>query len=84
MHALRVQTLRVWPRAHAAPQVLLERLHNEITRLTAVKGWGTVAASPLVPRLDGVLQPLVLQLTSFLRKANRLLRQASLTTTEVT
>lgn len=64
-------------------QVLLERLRNETTRLTAVKGWGTLAGSPLVPSLDAALQPLVSELTSFLRKANRLLRQAALATTEV-
>lgn len=63
--------------------MLLERLRNETTRLTAVKGWGTLAGSPLVPGLGPVLQPLVAELTSFLRKSNRLLRQAALTTTEV-
>ena len=46
---------------HMQAQVLLERLRNDITRLTAVKGWGEVAASPLVPAaaMDGKLEPLV-------------------------
>ena len=68
----------------AARQVLLERLRNETTRLTAVKGWGTLAGSPLVSSLGDALQPLVAELTSFLRKANRRLRQTALATTEVT
>lgn len=66
-----------------AGQVLLERLRNETTRLTAVKAWGTLAASPLVPGLGAALEPLVAELTSFLRKANRRLRQTALATTEV-
>lgn len=66
-----------------AGQVLLERLRNETTRLTAVKAWGTLAGSPLVPGLGAALEPLIAELTSFLRKANRRLRQTALTTTEV-
>jgi hypothetical protein len=65
------------------PKVLLERLRNETTRLTAVKAWGTLAGSPLVPGLGAALEPLIAELTSFLRKANRRLRQTALTTTEV-
>ena len=64
-------------------EVLLERLRNETTRLTAVKAWGTLAGSPLVPSLGAALEPLVAELTSFLRKANRRLRQTALTTNEV-
>ena len=63
--------------------MLLERLRNETTRLTAVKAWGTLAGSPLVPGLGAALEPLIAELTSFLRKANRRLRQTALTTTEV-
>jgi hypothetical protein len=63
--------------------VLLERLRNETTRLTAVMAWGTLAGSPLVPGLGAALEPLIAELTSFLRKANRRLRQTALTTTEV-
>jgi len=60
--------------------VLLERLRNEITRLTAVKAFSTITSSPLRLDLSPVLSPAVAELTSFLRKANRLLRQASLET----
>ncbi|KAF8067210.1 CAND1 [Scenedesmus sp. PABB004] len=60
-------------------KLLLERLRNEITRLPAVKGVGILAASRLELGLDAVLEPVTAELTSFLRKANRLLRQASLT-----
>ncbi|KAG2450178.1 hypothetical protein HYH02_000280 [Chlamydomonas schloesseri] len=72
-------------------RVLLERLRNETTRLTAVKAITTLASSPLVPgellatggggggSADGGVAG---ELTSFLRKANRLLRQASLVALE--
>ncbi|KAG2500009.1 hypothetical protein HYH03_002291 [Edaphochlamys debaryana] len=69
-------------------RVLLDRLRNEITRLTAVKALTALAASPLVPgELLGAAGPeggggVVAELTSFLRKANRLLRQASLVALE--
>lgn len=49
-------------------QVLLERLRNEITRLTAVKAFSTIAASPINLDLGAVLLPVVVELTSFLRK----------------
>eukprot|EP00271_Cylindrocystis_brebissonii_P014460 TRINITY_DN35802_c0_g1_i1.p1 TRINITY_DN35802_c0_g1~~TRINITY_DN35802_c0_g1_i1.p1 ORF type:complete len:1264 (+),score=289.80 TRINITY_DN35802_c0_g1_i1:458-3793(+) len=75
--------------------LLLDRLRNEITRLTTVKAFGTISESPLhidlfsinggpVPmQLAGVsdsslLTQVLMELTSFLRKANRPLRQASL------
>lgn len=64
-------------------QVLLERLRNEITRLTAVKAFASIAQSVLSLDLSPVLEPLVAELTSFLRKANRVLRQASLSALEV-
>ncbi|CAI5988630.1 unnamed protein product [Closterium sp. NIES-64] len=60
--------------------LLLDRLRNEITRLTAVKAFGTIAESPLHISLSSVLDPTLAELTSFLRKANRSLRQASLCT----
>ncbi|GFR41083.1 hypothetical protein Agub_g1723, partial [Astrephomene gubernaculifera] len=78
-------------------RVLLERLRNEITRLTAVKALTTLASSPLLPPelLAGAGNGggngggngngeggVVGELTSFLRKANRLLRQASLVALE--
>ena len=64
-------------------QVLLERLRNEITRLTAVKAFASIAQSPLSLDLSPVLPPLMAELTGFLRKANRVLRQASLSAIEV-
>ncbi|GIL42737.1 hypothetical protein Vafri_669 [Volvox africanus] len=68
-------------------RVLLERLRNEITRLVAVKALTTLASSPLVSGelLAGASEGgngVVGELTSFLRKANRLLRQASLVALE--
>ncbi|XP_024383560.1 cullin-associated NEDD8-dissociated protein 1 isoform X1 [Physcomitrium patens] len=60
--------------------LLLERLRNEITRLTAVKAFATIAESPLSIDLSPVLEQVVTELTTFLRKANRTLRQASLCT----
>ena len=64
-------------------QVLVERLRNEITRLMAVKALADVARSPLRLPLDAVLAPALPELTSFLRKANRQLRQASLSALQV-
>lgn len=60
--------------------LLLDRLRNEITRLTAVKAFGIIAESPLDIDLSLVLEQAVTELTTFLRKANRALRQASLGT----
>eukprot|EP00250_Pteridium_aquilinum_P018481 c24109_g1_i1 orf=324-4016(+) len=60
--------------------VLLERLRNEITRLTAVKAFATIAESSLKIDLSSVLEQVIIELTTFLRKANRALRQASLYT----
>ena len=66
-----------------SPQVLVERLKNEITRLTAVKALAAVARSPLSLPLGAAMVPAMPELTSFLRKANRPLRQATLTTLQV-
>lgn len=63
--------------------MLLERLRNEITRLTAVKAFASIAQSPLSLDLSPVLEPLLAELTGFLRKANRVLRQAALSALEV-
>lgn len=60
--------------------VLLERLRNEITRLTAVKAFATIAESPLKIDLSCVLEQVIIELTTFLRKTYRALRQASLYT----
>ncbi|EPS63633.1 hypothetical protein M569_11150 [Genlisea aurea] len=58
--------------------VLVDRMGNEITRLTAVKAFTVIAASPLHLDLSCVLEPVISELTAFLRKANRALRQATL------
>jgi cullin-associated NEDD8-dissociated protein 1 len=48
--------------------LLMERLRNEITRLTAVKAFATIAESPLKIDLSSVLEQVVTELTTFLRK----------------
>lgn len=63
--------------------MLLERTRNEITRVAAVRAWAVVAASPLSGDLGAVLAPLTQELTSYMRKANRVLRTGSVTTLEV-
>ncbi|KAL7002106.1 Cullin-associated NEDD8-dissociated protein 1 [Sarracenia purpurea var. burkii] len=60
--------------------VLVDRMGNEITRLTAVKAFAVIAASPLQIDLSCVLEHVIVELTAFLRKANRALRQATLGT----
>ncbi|XP_060971179.1 cullin-associated NEDD8-dissociated protein 1-like [Cannabis sativa] len=60
--------------------VLVDRMGNEITRLTAVKAFAVIAASPLQIDLSCVLEQVITELTAFLRKANRALRQATLGT----
>ncbi|KAJ7967930.1 cullin-associated NEDD8-dissociated protein 1 [Quillaja saponaria] len=60
--------------------VLVDRMGNEITRLTAVKAFAVIASSPLRLDLSCVLEHVIAELTAFLRKANRALRQATLGT----
>lgn len=60
--------------------VLVDRMGNEITRLTAVKAFAVIAASPLHLDISCVLVHVISELTAFLRKANRALRQATLGT----
>uniref|UniRef100_A0A5B7AZF6 Cullin-associated NEDD8-dissociated protein 1 n=1 Tax=Davidia involucrata TaxID=16924 RepID=A0A5B7AZF6_DAVIN len=60
--------------------VLVDRMGNEITRLTAVKAFAVIAASPLKIDLSCVLEHVIAELTAFLRKANLALRQATLGT----
>ncbi|CAI0376789.1 unnamed protein product [Linum tenue] len=60
--------------------VLVDRMGNEITRLTAVKAFAVIATSPLRIDLACVLEHVIGELTAFLRKANRALRQATLGT----
>ncbi|KAG1370006.1 hypothetical protein COCNU_15G003720 [Cocos nucifera] len=60
--------------------ILVDRMGNEITRLTSVKAFAVIANSPLRIDLSCVLEQVVSELTTFLRKANRALRQATLGT----
>ncbi|KAK4476806.1 hypothetical protein RD792_015966 [Penstemon davidsonii] len=60
--------------------VLVDRMGNEITRLTAVKAFSVIAASSLHLDLSCILEHVISELTAFLRKANRALRQATLGT----
>ena len=69
-------------RRAARAQVLLERLRNEMTRLAAVRAVAQVAASRLDPGPGAALEPALPELTGFLRKANRPLRQAALAAIE--
>jgi len=58
--------------------VLLERLRNEITRVTTVRTFQQLATARMDMQLGPVLQPVVAELCAFLRKASRPLRQTSL------
>lgn len=74
--------------------ILLDRLGNEITRITAVKAVETIASSKLHVDLSPILADTVKELSSFLRKvsvylkslilqANRQLKQAALSALRV-
>ncbi|KAI4970872.1 hypothetical protein ZWY2020_001786 [Hordeum vulgare] len=60
--------------------ILVDRMGNEITRLTTVKTFAVIADSPLRIDLSCVLDHVISELTTFLQKANRALRQATLGT----
>ncbi|XP_044961879.1 cullin-associated NEDD8-dissociated protein 1-like [Hordeum vulgare subsp. vulgare] len=60
--------------------ILVDRMGNEITRLTTVKTFAVIADSPLRIDLSCVLDHVISELTTFLRKANRALGQATLGT----
>lgn len=64
----------------AVLKTMLDRMRNEITRLTAVRAVGDIASSPLKIDLSGVLADMVKELSSFLRKQNRQLKQQTLNT----
>ena len=64
-------------------QGLLDKLQSDTTRLAAVKAFGRIAESPLPLDMAPVLDRLLTELTSYLRKSNRLLRQAALAAIEV-
>jgi hypothetical protein len=59
-------------------KILLDRLRNEITRLTAVRAVADIAASPLKIDISSVLADTIKELSSFLRKQNRQLKQQTL------
>ncbi|KAE9531930.1 hypothetical protein AGLY_010132 [Aphis glycines] len=59
--------------------IFLDRLRNEITRLTTVKALIKVAGSPLKINLSSILSDGVLILASFLRKNQRALKLSTLT-----
>ena len=61
-------------------KLLMERLRNEMTRVSAVKAFTTITKSPLIgiDDISSFLPELLPELTSYLRKINRALRQSSL------
>ncbi|XP_063406823.1 cullin-associated NEDD8-dissociated protein 1-like isoform X1 [Mytilus trossulus] len=63
--------------------IFLERLKNEITRLTAVKALTMIAGSPLKIDLKSVLDEGIPILASFLRKNQRALKLSTLTCLDV-
>uniref|UniRef100_A0A8C3G8B5 TATA-binding protein interacting (TIP20) domain-containing protein n=1 Tax=Cyclopterus lumpus TaxID=8103 RepID=A0A8C3G8B5_CYCLU len=58
--------------------IILERLKNEITRLTAVRTFTLISASPTKVDLSPVLQEALSVLASFLRKKQRSLKLSTL------
>lgn len=58
--------------------ILLDRLKNEITRVNAVKAVARIAQSNLKIDISSILADTVKELSSFLRKSNRQLKQSSL------
>ena len=70
--------------------IILERMRNEITRVTAVKTFGHISSAKLDVQLTAplpsgatVVQAVLAELCTFLRKSNRPLRQAALVTLEL-
>jgi len=63
--------------------ILQDRLTNEITRLTTVKAIENIASSRLHLDLSPILSESIKELSSFLRKANRALKQSSLSTLSI-
>lgn len=70
----------VGKQASGGLQIMLDRVRNEATRLTAIKAFETIALSPARECINIHTQALVEDLTLFLRKADRRLRQAALST----
>ncbi|KAJ7389384.1 Cullin-associated NEDD8-dissociated protein 1 [Desmophyllum pertusum] len=63
--------------------IFLDRLRNEITRLTTVKAYSLIAGSPLRIDLTPILGDSMPILASFLRKNQRALKLSTLTTLNV-
>ncbi|PFX22174.1 Cullin-associated NEDD8-dissociated protein 1 [Stylophora pistillata] len=63
--------------------IFLDRLRNEITRLTTVKAYSLIAGSPLKIDLNPILGDSMPILASFLRKNQRALKLSTLTTLNV-
>lgn len=62
--------------------IFMERLMNEVTRLSSVKALTMIAASPLCINLSPILNDVIPALGSFLRKNQRALKLNSLTLLE--
>mmetsp|Transcript_31520 Transcript_31520/g.102698 ORF Transcript_31520/g.102698 Transcript_31520/m.102698 type:complete len:1240 (+) Transcript_31520:55-3774(+) len=77
---LEVATLgdQLGPQLQPCLQVLIDRLRKEVTRLTAVKAFTAVSHCAIPLDFAAMVDPVAMELTSFLRKANRSLRLASL------
>jgi cullin-associated NEDD8-dissociated protein 1 len=58
--------------------ILRKRLENEITRISSLRSIIHIAGSPLKIDLSSILEPVISDLTSFLRQQSRLLKQTSL------
>ncbi|XP_060825197.1 cullin-associated NEDD8-dissociated protein 1 isoform X1 [Bombus pascuorum] len=63
---------------HVCLPIFLDRLRNEITRLTTVKALTCIAASPLRVDLNQIMEEAIPILGSFLRKNQRALKLCSL------
>lgn len=70
---------RLQPELQVCLPIFLDRLRNEITRLTTVKALTKVAGSPLRIDLTPILAECIPVLASFLRKNQRALKLATLT-----
>eukprot|EP01111_Echinosteliopsis_oligospora_P003334 TRINITY_DN1530_c1_g2_i4.p1 TRINITY_DN1530_c1_g2~~TRINITY_DN1530_c1_g2_i4.p1 ORF type:complete len:1241 (+),score=375.18 TRINITY_DN1530_c1_g2_i4:377-4099(+) len=59
-------------------KILLDRLKNEITRVTAVKALSRISQAKLNVDMTPILSEAIKELSGFLRKSNRQLKQSSL------
>lgn len=64
---------------NACLPVMLDRLRNETTRIITLKALSTIAHSPLSVDLSSVCSDVVLECSTYLRKNDRALKQAALT-----